>query len=170
MSLSDKTVRSYLDILTETFMVRQLQPWFENLGKRQVKAPKTYFRDSGLLHTLLGLSDANVLAGHPSVGASWEGFVLEEILRIVKPSQPYFWAMHGGSEIDLFFEQRERHHAVQIKFNEAPKITRSMRIALEDLRLDHLWIVYPGEKAYQAEERISVWPLKDVSALPDRLH
>jgi predicted AAA+ superfamily ATPase len=169
MGLSDKTVRSYLDILTGTFMVRQLQPWYENLGKRQVKAPKIYFRDSGLLHTLLGLPDSSVLAGHPSVGASWEGFVLEEILRAVKPSQPYFWATHGGAEIDLFFEQRGRRYAVEVKFTEAPKITRSMRIAFEDLRLDHLWIVYPGEKAYRAEEKITVWPLSDVSALPDKL-
>jgi predicted AAA+ superfamily ATPase len=169
MGLSDKTVRSYLDILTGTFMVRQLQPWFENVGKRQVKAPKIYFRDSGLLHTLLGLSDSKVLTGHPSVGTSWEGFALEEILRFVNPLQPYFWATHGGAEIDLFFEQRGRRYAVEIKFNEAPKITRSMRIALEDLRLDHLWIVYPGKNAYRAEEKISVMPFKDVPALPDEL-
>ena len=90
-------------------------------------------------------------------------------MRVVKPSQPYFWATHGGAEIDFFFEQRGRRFAVEIKFNEAPKIPRSMRIALEDLRLDHLWIVYPGEKAYRADEKITVWPLSNISALPNEL-
>ena len=165
MGLSDKTVRSYLDILTGAFMVRQLQPWFENISKRQVKSPKVYLRDSGLLHALLGLPDRNSLTGHPSVGASWEGFALEQALRCLRPLDPYFWATHRGAEVDLFFIHGGRRFAIEIKFNEAPKITRSMRSALEDLRLDHLWILYPGEERYAADERITVCPLADVTTL-----
>jgi predicted AAA+ superfamily ATPase len=169
MGLSDKTVRSYLDILTGTFMVRQLQPWYENISKRQVKAPKIYFRDSGLLHTLLSLPDLHSLSGHPRVGASWEGFALEEVLRIIKPSEAFFWATHNGAEIDLFFLHRGRRYAVEAKFNEAPNITRTMRVALEDLTLDHLWIIYPGEHKYPVHEKITVWPLRDVEGLPSQI-
>ncbi len=165
MSLSDKTVRSYLDILTGAFMVRQLQPWFENIGKRQAKSPKVYLRDSGLLHALLGLPDRHSLTGHPSVGASWEGFALEQTLRRLRPVDPYFWATHGGAEVDIFFAHRGRRFGVEIKFTEAPKITRSMRTALSALRLDHLWILYPGQERYLADERITVCPLADVAGL-----
>jgi uncharacterized protein len=169
MGLSDKTVRSYLDILTGTFMVRQLQPWYENIGKRQVKAPKIYLRDSGLLHSLLSLSDRHSLTGHPRVGASWEGFVLEQALQAIKPSEAFFWATYSGAEIDLLFLSHGRRFAVEIKFSEAPHVTRSMRIALDDLGLEHLWIIYPGQHAYPVHEQITVWPLRDIAALPDRL-
>jgi predicted AAA+ superfamily ATPase len=169
MGLSDKTVRSYLDTLTGAFMVRQLQPWFENIGKRQVKSPKVYLRDSGLLHALLGLPDRHSLTGHPSVGASWEGFALEQALRCLRPVDPYFWATHGGAEVDLFFVHRGRRFAIEIKFSEAPKVTRSMRTALSALRLDHLWILYPGEESYLADERITVCPLADVTKLEAEL-
>ena len=165
MGVSDKTVRSYLDILTGTFMIRQLQPWHENIGKRQVKAPKVYFRDSGLLHSLLGLTDERSLLGHPKVGASWEGFALEQVWRAVRPAAAYFWATHSGAEVDLFFLQQGRRLGVEVKFNEAPKITPSMRAALEDLRLDHLWIVYPGQHIYPVHEKITVWPLQRVMEL-----
>ena len=104
MGLSDKTVRSYLDILTGTFMIRQLQPWFENLGKRQVKSPKIYFRDTGLLHSLLDIPDRHILLGHPKVGASWEGFAIEQALQILHPNAAYFWGTHAGAEIDLVFQ------------------------------------------------------------------
>ena len=165
MGLSDKTVRSYLDILTGTFMVRQLQPWFENLGKRQVKSPKVYLRDPGLLHSLLNIPDWHSFLGHPKIGASWEGFIIEQVTKTLSPSQAYFWASHSGAEIDLVFSHRGRKLGVEIKFNEAPKITKSMRIALEDLSLDHLWVIYPGQKSYPVTEKISVCSLFDIDQL-----
>jgi len=166
MGLSDKTVRSYLDILSGTFMVRQLQPWFENLGKRQVKSPKIYLRDSGLLHSLLDIPDRHALLGHPKIGASWEGYVIEQVLQAVRPSQAYFWATHSGAEVDLVFPHQGKKYGVEVKFNEAPKITGSMRTALTDLNLEHLWVIYPGQHAYPVDERISVWPLKEMIQLP----
>jgi hypothetical protein len=169
MGLSDKTVRHYLDILTGTFMVRQLQPWFENINKRQVKAPKLYLRDSGLLHGLLDLGTQHDLLAHPRVGASWEGFALEQVLRAVKPPEAYFWATHNGAEIDLFFLSRGRRLGVEFKFAEAPTVTRSMRVALEDLRLDHLWVIYPGQQSFPVHEKITVWPLRDVAQLPHQM-
>ena len=168
MGMSDKTVRSYLDILTGTYMVRQLQPWHENIAKRQVKAPKIYFRDSGLLHSLLSLPDLHSLLGHPRVGASWEGFALEQFLQVIQPSEAFFWSTHSGAEIDLFFLYRGRRYAVELKFNEAPKVTRSMRIALNDLRLDRLWIIYPGQHTYPVDEKIAAYPLQDIANLPKR--
>jgi len=166
MGLSDKTIRSYLDILTGTFMVRQLQPWIENPGKRQVKSPKIYFRDSGLLHSLLDITDRNGLFGHPKVGASWEGYAMEQILQTVRPAQAYFWATHNGAEIDLLFFYQGKKYGFEIKLNEAPKITASMRSALADLELEHLWVIYPGKQAYPAGKRISVWPINHIDRLP----
>jgi predicted AAA+ superfamily ATPase len=170
MGLSDKTVHSYLDILTGTFMIRQLQPWHENIAKRQVKAPKIYFRDTGLLHSLFNLTDFHSLAGHPRVSASWEGFALEQVIEILKPSEPFFWATHQGVEIDLFFSKRGRRYAMEFKFNEAPKVTRSEYTTLETLTLDHLWVIYPGEHDYPVHEKITVWPLREIASLSDRLH
>jgi hypothetical protein len=169
MGLSDKTVRSYLDILTGTFMVRQLQPWHENLGKRQVKAPKVYIRDSGLLHSLLEIADRRALLGNPRAGASFEGFAIEQVLRAVSPRQAFFWATHGGGEIDLVFVSDRRRHGIEIKFSEAPSPTRSMRTALQDLSLDRLWIIYPGQHRYPVDAKVTVWPLRDVAALPDAM-
>jgi len=169
MSLSDKTVRAWLDILTGTFMVRQLQPWFVNVGKRQVKSPKVYVRDTGLLHSLLNLSDRHVLLGHPRVGASWEGFVLEQILRAIQPAEAYYWATHNGAELDLFFPHRGRSYGVEIKFNEAPAATKSMRIAIDDLGLKHLWIIYPGTERFPIDKHITAWPLRDVAKLRGEL-
>ena len=165
MGVSDKTVRTWLDILTGTFMVRQLPPWFENLAKRQVKAPKVYLRDSGLLHSLLNLPDRHALLGHPRVGASWEGFALEQILRALRPTEAYYWATHNGAELDLLFTHRGRRYGVECKFNEAPAATRSMRIAIDDLGLSHLWIVYPGTQAFPLGARLSAWPLRAVARL-----
>lgn len=169
MSLSDKTVRYYLDILSGTFMVRQLQPWQENIGKRQVKAPKIYLRDSGILHNLLNLSDLHSLLGHPRVGASWEGFALEQVLQIIRPNQVYFWATHSGASIDLFFLHRGRRYGIEFKFNEAPKSSKSMQVALTDLNLDHLWVIYPGQHQYPVAKKITVWPLKDLVGLMKQL-
>lgn len=159
MGLSDKTVRGYLDILTGTYMVRQLQPWFENLGKRQVKAPKVYFRDPGLLHHLMDIPTRHHLLGHPKVGASWEGFAVEQIMRAFRPSQPYFWSTHGGAELDLVFLHEGKRLGFEIKFTEAPKLTASMRNAKADLRIDQLWVVHPGAHGFPMEEGITAVPL-----------
>jgi predicted AAA+ superfamily ATPase len=169
MGLSNKTVLSYLDILTGTFMIRQLQPWFENLGKRQVKSPKIYFRDTGLLHSLLDIPDQHSLLGHPRVGASWEGFALEQALQILHPNQPYFWGTHAGAELDLVFQFQGKRFGMEIKFNEAPSLTSSMRIAKADLTLDHLWIIYPGSETYPVEKDITALPLKNLETLRKQL-
>lgn len=165
MGLSDKTVRSYLDILSGAFMVRQLQPWFENVSKRQVKSPKVYLRDSGLLHSLLGLSDRHALLGHARLGASWEGFAIEQILRAFEPREAFFWATHGGAELDLFFLRGGKRFGFEVKFSEAPAITRSMRIAQHDLGLDWLWVVHPGPHRYDVEPGLTVVPLADLEQI-----
>jgi hypothetical protein len=169
MGLSDKTVRSYLDILTGTFMIRQLQPWFENLGKRQVKSPKIYFRDTGLLHSLLDIPDKHNLLGHPKVGASWEGFALEQALQILHPNTVYFWRTHAGAELDMVFQFRGNRYGMEIKFNEAPSLTPSIRIATSELALDHLWIVYPGSETYPVTKNITALPLKNLEVLREQL-
>ena len=169
MSVSDKTVRAWLDILTGTFMVRQLTPWFANVAKRQVKSPKVYLRDSGLLHTLLNLPDRDALFGHPAVGASWEGFALEQVLRSVRPPEAYYWATHTGAELDLLFMHRGRRYGVEFRLNEAPTATRSMHTAIDDLKLTHLWVVYPGVEPFPIAPRMSAWPLRDVTQLPREL-
>jgi predicted AAA+ superfamily ATPase len=169
MAVSDKTVRAWLDILTGTFMVRQLPPWFENVAKRQVKSPKVYLRDTGLLHALLTLPDRHALMGHPGVGASWEGFALEQVLRALRPPEAYYWATHNGAELDLLFTYRGRRFGVEIKLSEAPAATRSMHIALADLGLTHLWVIYPGRESFPIGPRISAWPLRDVARLPEEL-
>jgi predicted AAA+ superfamily ATPase len=165
MGLSDKSVRSYLDILTGTFMIRQMQPWYENVGKRQVKAPKIYFRDTGLFHSLLDIGDYHALLGHSKVGASWEGFALEQILQILRPIQPYFWATYSGAELDLVFLSNGKKYGIEIKFNEAPQLTTSMRTAFDALDLKHLWIIYPGEHIYPLTEHFTAWPLQKIAEL-----
>lgn len=169
MGMSDKTVRAYLDILTGTYMVRQLQPWYENIRKRQVKAPKIYIRDTGLLHNLLVLPNHHALTGHPRVGASWEGFVLEQVLQILRPVEAYFWSTYQGAEIDLLFPYEGRRFGVEIKYSESPRITKSIKIAMESLRVQHLWLVYPGDKEYAADDNISVIPLSAIAQLHERL-
>lgn len=159
MGLSDKTVRGYLDLLTGTYMVHQLQPWFENLGKRPVKSPKVYFRGSGLLHHLLDIPDRHRLLGHPKVRASWEGFAIEQILRVYGSPQPYFWSAHGGAELDLLFLKEGKRLGFEVKFNEAPRLTASMRKAKEALRLAQLFVVFPGRHRIPMEEGITDVPL-----------
>ena len=163
LGVTDKTIGTYLDILAGTFMMRQLQPWYENLSKRQVKAPKIYFRDSGLLHHLLTVTDMHSLLGHPKLGASWEGFAMEQAVQILKPGEVYYWATYSGAELDLLFLKGGKKYGIEFKFNEAPKLTKSMRVACEDLKLEHLWIVYPGEHAYPVEKNISVLPLSCIT-------
>lgn len=165
MGLSDKTVRSWLDVLTGTYMVRQLQPWHENLGKRQVKAPKVYLRDAGILHALLALPDRYALLGHPKVGASWEGFALEQALCVLRSDDVFFWATHGGAELDLFLQRRGRRFGVEFKFREAPRLTRSMQTSVADLELSHLWVIYPGHHRFKLDERITAVPFTDLKTL-----
>jgi len=141
------------------FMIRQLPPWFENLGKRQVKAPKIYLRDSGLLHALLGIANQRDLEHHPKVGASWEGYAVEEILKALRPDEAYFWATHNGAELDLLLFKRGRRIGIECKRTDAPTLTPSMRIALADLKLDELHVVYPGEKHYSLAKKIDAVPL-----------
>jgi len=160
--VNESTVRRYLDLMTGVFMIRQLPPWFENLGKRQVKAPKIYVRDSGLLHALLGIANQRDLEHHPKVGASWEGYAVEEILKALRPDEAYFWATHNGAEIDLVLFRRGRRIGIECKRADAPTLTPSMRIALEDLKLDELLVVYPGEKRYALAKNVEVVPLAEL--------
>ena len=159
LGVNESTVRRYLDWLTQADMVRQLQPWFANLGKRQVKAPKIYLRDSGLLHELLGIADPGALARHPKSGASWEGFALDQVLRIAKPDEAYFWATHAGAELDLLMFKDGRRVGVEFKRSDAPQLTQSMQIALQDLELDALYVVYPGDRRYSLAQRVEAVPL-----------
>lgn len=159
LAVNESTVRRYLDLLTGVFMVRQLPPWFENLGKRQVKAPKVYLRDTGLLHALLGIANQRDLEHHPKVGASWEGYAVEEVLKALRPDEAYYWATHNGAELDLLLFLRGRRIGVECKRADAPTLTPSMRIALTDLKLDALHVVYPGEKRYPLAKKVEVVPL-----------
>lgn len=159
LGVSEPTIRRYLDILIGVFMVRQLQPWHTNLKKRQVKAPKIYLRDTGLLHQLLGIRSEKELLHHPKYGASWEGYVIEEIMRAVEPDESYFWATHNGAEIDLILNKHGRLYAVECKCVDAPKLTPSMRIAMADLGLYGMAVVYPGQKTYSLADRVKVVPL-----------
>lgn len=170
--VADTTVRRYLDLLTATFLVRQLRPWHENLAKRQVKSPKVYLADSGLLHTVLGLRDHRSLQRHPKVGASWEGFLLEQVIAHVGagPDECYFWATHAGAELDLLVVRGKRRIGFEFKYTEAPQVTPSMQIAKADLRLDELIVVHGGSKSWPMAERIRAVAasrlLSDVERLP----
>jgi predicted AAA+ superfamily ATPase len=134
-----------------------------------VKSPKVCLRDSGLLHSLLNVPDRDALAGHPVVGVSWEGFALEQVLRALRPSDAYYWATHNGAELDLLFMHRGRRFGVEFKLNEAPGATRSMHVAMADLNLKHLWVVYPGRERFEMAPGLSAWPLTDVASLPRNL-
>ena len=163
LSVDEKTVNHYLDLLTGVFMVRQLPPWYENLGKRQVKAPKVYLRDSGLLHTLLGINNHRDLEYHPKVGASWEGYAVEEVIKAMQPDETYFWATYNGAELDLLLFKNGRRIGIECKRTDAPRLTPSMRIAMEDLKLDYLYAVYPGNKAYKLSRNIEAMPLAQLT-------
>ncbi len=163
--LSEPTVRRYLDILTATCMVRLLPPWHENLGKRQVKAPKVYLADSGLLHALLDIGTSQeALLGHPRVGASWEGFVLQQIVRALQVdwSNCYHWRLHTGAELDVLVSLGERRLGFEIKRTDAPRLTPSMRSALAALRLERLYVVHAGRQAWSLAERVEAIPLHDL--------
>lgn len=162
LGISEPTVRRYLDILTGVFMVRQIQPWYANIKKRQVKAPKVYIRDTGVLNSLLGLKTEAEVLRHPTCGSSWEGYVIEEVIHSVEPDDVYFWATHNGAEIDLVFLKGGRMYGIEIKRADAPTMTPSMRIALEDLKLERIAVIYPGEKRYSLHEKIAVVPVDDI--------
>lgn len=159
LGISQPTVRRYLDVLTQAFMVRQLQPWHANLTKRQVKAPKMYFRDSGLLHALMGIRTLEELLTHPHSGASWEGFALEQVIRLAQPDEAWFWATHQGAELDLLLVRGRQRVGVEFKRADAPKVTPSMRIAMAELQLDALYVVYPGRHRYPLDEGMEAVPL-----------
>lgn len=166
LGVNEHTVRRYLDVLSGTYLIRQLPPWFENISKRQYKAPKVYVRDSGLLHALVGVGSWGELAGHPKLGASWEGFALEQVLALAHGADAYFWGTHAGAELDLLLIHRGRRHGIEFKYGDAPAMTKSLHVALADLKLDRAWIVYPGKGQYGVHEKVEVLPLEEV---PERL-
>ncbi len=162
LGVSETTVRHYLDLLTGTFLLRQLPPWFENLGKRQYKSPKVYVRDSGLPHSLLGARRRDELLGHPKLGASWEGFALEQVLQVAGTSKAFYWGTHAGAELDLVLFLGGRRYGVEFKHADAPTMTKSMHVALDDLKLERAWFVYPGKESYRVHEKVRVCPLPEL--------
>jgi len=159
MDISPNTARSYTDILSGAFMLRVLPPWHANLKKRQVKAPKVYFRDSGLLHLLLGVETMRQLRSLPRYGSAWEGFALEQVLAVYGGEDAYFWSTQRGAELDLLLIRGGKRYGFEFKSSEAPAMTRSMHIAMEDLKLDSLLIIYPGTKVYKIHDKVTVVPL-----------
>ena len=159
LNLGESVIRRYLDLLNDVFMIRILQPWHANLKKRQVKSPKVYLRDTGLLHQLLGIRSEYELLSHPKCGASWEGYAIEEVLRAVEPDEAYFWATHQGAEMDLLLRKHGRMYGVECKRADAPGMTPSIRIALSDLALKRVAVVYPGPQRYPMAEKVEAVPL-----------
>ena len=164
LGISYHTAKHYLEILEGTFMIRVLQPWYENLKKRQVKTPKIYFRDSGIYHTLLGLNNNELLSHSPKLGASWEGFALEQIIRFykVEPEECYFWASHSTAEIDLLIFKNGRRRGFEFKYTDTPKITPSMKLSLEYLKLDQIKVIFPGNIKFKLSEQIEAVGLESL--------
>lgn len=167
--IAHTTARRYLDILSGAFVVRQLQPWFENIGKRVVKTPKVYIRDSGIFHTLANIPSLDSLMSDPKLGASWEGFVVEQILIHTDERRAYFWATHSGAELDLLIVAGGKRYGFEMKFQDAPKMTKSLHAALNDLKLDRLWIVYPGSLSYPVAERVECISISTLPQVMSRL-
>lgn len=167
---SDKEVKQYLGLLEDAFMIRILSPWHSNTGKRLVKSPKLYLRDSGIFHALQSIHSHRDLLLHPKLGASWEGFALEEGVGLLgkRESEVFFYASHGGVELDLFWQEGGRSFGAEFKYMDSPRISKSMLQALEDLNLSHLWVIYPGDRAYPLAERITVLPLAQLAGLRQR--
>ncbi len=168
LGVADTTVSRYLDILTGTFMVRRLAPWFENIKKRQVKTPKIYFRDSGILHRLIGIPGLEQMVTHPKLGASWEGFALEEVIRAsgVSEEETYYWGVHNQAELDLLLFRNGKRLGFEVKYTDTPGVSSSQRAALETLRLDSLTIVCPGNASYPLDEKIQVRGLVHLTQTP----
>ena len=146
-------------------MVRILPPWFENIRKRQVKAPKIYIRDSGIFHALLQLHSLTDLQGHPQLSSSWEGFALEHVIDTLETRDVYFWATHAGAELDLLVMVKGKRYGFEFKYADAPGLSRSMHVAIQDLHLEHLWVVYPGQQAYSLADMITVIPINKIPGL-----
>ena len=159
LGVNPSTTRRYLDLLTDAMMIRQLQPWYANLGKRQVKSPKVFVRDSGLLHQLLGIGSEKELLSHPKVGASWEGFAIEQVLAAEPHDEAWHWATHQGAEIDLLLRRGDRLLGVECKRADVPRVTPSIRIALEDLGLERVAVLYPGARRFPLADRVEAVPL-----------
>lgn len=164
LGISGQSVRRYLDILTQTFMIRELQPWHANIDKRQIKTPKIYFRDSGIFHFLIGLDKGSDINKHPKLGASWEGFALEQMTAHLKLSSDeiFFWGTHSDAELDLFFRYGGKNIGIEFKYTDAPKITKSMHIASKDLDLDKLFVIYPGNINFKLSEKITAIGLENI--------
>ena len=169
LGASENTARRYLDLLSGAWAVRQLQPWFENIGKRQIRSPKVYVRDVGLLHALLDLETHDQLMGHQKVGASFEGFVIEQVVSLLRARDAYFWATHQGAELDLLIMHRGKRFGFEIKLSESPTVTKSMRIATENLSLAHLFVVFPGASSFSFDKQIEAVAVKDLPARLSRL-
>lgn len=161
LGISDHTAQRYLDLLSGTFIVRQLRPWHYNTKKRIIKRPKVYFRDTGILHSLLSLEGKRDIVSHPKLGASWEGFALEEAIRWLnlREDEAFFWGVHAGAELDLVFEKRGKLYGIEVKYAQAPSLTTSLRFALSELPLKHIWVVYPGRQKYHLSRNVTVVPL-----------
>ncbi len=163
--ISDMTIRRYLEILEGTFMIRLITPWYANIGKRLVKSPKLYFRDTGILHNLLTVRNRNELISHPKMGASWEGFCIENAIRALNRSANkdiWFYSTHTGSEVDLFWQRGGRNYAIEVKFSDTPRVTRSMNTAIKDLGIEKAWIVYPGDKVIRLSEIVDAIPVTEL--------
>jgi hypothetical protein len=169
LGTSENTARRYLDILAGAYMIRVLPPWFENIKKRQVKAPKIYIRDSGIFHSLLQLPTILDLQGHPKLGASWEGFAIEQLLTTIESRNAYFWATHSGAELDLLVMVGGKRYGFEFKYSDAPGCTRSMSVAIHDLKLERLWVVYPGNQEYALDAKTSVIPVSSIPNLAERI-
>lgn len=154
--VTDTTVRNYLDLLSSALVVRQILPWHENISKRQVKSPKVYIADSGLLHTLLGIKTFGDMEKHPKIGASWEGFVIDQIIRLMgfRREDCFFWATHAGAELDLLVVRGRGRLGFEVKLTSSPRVTPSMRSALSDLKLQRLYVIHSGEETFQIEKNI----------------
>lgn len=167
LGLTIHLVRKYIDILAGTFMVRELEPWFENISKRQVKAPKIYIRDSGILHALLSIQYDTELQVYPKLGASWEGFAMEEIIKHyeARPEECFFWRTQSGAELDLLIMKNGKRLGFEVKYSDVPKITQSMRVALQDLKLDHLYVICPLGAKYPLADNMTAMGLENVKSL-----
>ncbi|HLX61304.1 MAG TPA: ATP-binding protein [Planctomycetota bacterium] len=165
LGVSEGTVRSFLDTMTGAFVLRRLLPWFVNIGKRQVKSPKVYIRDSGILHALLGIEDMRALQGHPKLGASWEGFAMEQVLNIAGERDAYFWSTYTGAELDLLLLRRGKFYGIEFKRTSAPAMTKSLHSAFDSLKLARAWIVYPGEQRYPVGSKTEALPLAQIGSL-----
>lgn len=168
--ISDKTVRNYIDILNGTFMTQTLQPWHNNTKKRLVKSPKLYLRDSGLFHSLQTIQSLDQLLSHPKLGASWEGFCIEQVIQILQLNENacYFWKVHQGPEVDLFWQHGGKNYGIEVKYQDAPSFSKSMQIAIKELNLERLIVLYPGKDSYKIHKDVSVFPIQDLN--PDKIY